>query len=130
MPRIKSLHQAQSALPQSFPLLANPALSSLEPWTATMSLTTTAAANVLRTSQFLVSLTTQPLVLDSGHHLLALQTAVAARVSGGDKIVKSFLLERKLLKMFLKLSSYSLPQVMSPHQTTPTTIQTTLRRQK
>ena len=33
--RIKSLHQVQSALPQSLPLLANPAISSLEPWTAT-----------------------------------------------------------------------------------------------
>ena len=80
--RIKSLHQVRSALPQSLPLLANPALS-LENWTATMNLNTTAVAIVLRTS--LVSLTTQPLVLDSGrcHHLLALQTAVAVRVSAG-----------------------------------------------
>ena len=54
---------------------------------------TIAAAFVL--TDFLVSLTTQPLVLDSGRchrHLLALQTAVAARVSGEEKIVKMFLL--------------------------------------
>ena len=63
-----------------------------------MNMSMTAAAIVLLTSQSHVSPTTQPLlVLDSGKvHLLqlALQTAVAARVSGGDKIVKSFLLER------------------------------------
>ena len=76
LPRIKFLHQVQSALPQSLPLLANPALS-LENWTATttmnLNLVMTAAENVLRTSH--VSLTTQALELDSGrfnHHLLAL----------------------------------------------------------
>ena len=46
--------QAQSAPPQSLPLLANPALSSLEPWTATMmapemALSTAAAVGVTRT---------------------------------------------------------------------------------
>ena len=78
MLRIKSFHQA--ALPQPFPQLANPA-PSLENWTATMNLSTTAAAIVLRDSH--VSLTTQPLELESGRchrHLLALQTAVAAKV--------------------------------------------------
>ena len=85
-------HQVRSALPQSLPLLANPALA-LENWTATTSLSTTVAAIVLRTSQSLVSLTTQPLVLDSGrwHHLLALQTAVAVTVSGEQKMVEIFL---------------------------------------
>ena len=93
LPRINSLRQVRFALPQSLPLLANPALS-LENWIATMNMSMTAAAIVLLTSQSHVSPTTQPLlVLDSGKfHLLlqlALQTAVAARVSGGDKIVKS-----------------------------------------
>ena len=57
-------------------------------------MSTTAAAIVLRTSQSLVSLTTQSLVLDSGrcHHPLALQTAVAAKVSGEKKIVENVLL--------------------------------------
>ena len=56
---------------------------------------TAAAAIVLRASQSHVSLTAQPLELDSGRchrHLLALQTAVAAKVSGEKKIVKIFLL--------------------------------------
>ena len=80
------ISQVRYARPQSLPLLANPALS-LENWTATMNVSTTAAAIVLRTSQSLVSLTTQPLVLDSGRyrHLLALQSlqiAVAAKVGG------------------------------------------------
>ena len=96
-PRINSIHQVLSALPQHLPLLANPALS-LENWTATMNMNTsnmsmTAAAVVFSNS--LVSLTTQPLVLDSGRchrHLLALQTAVAARVSGEDKLVEMFFL--------------------------------------
>ena len=86
--RIKSLHQVQSALTQSLPLLANPALS-LENWTVTMNLNTTAAA--IATSQSRVSLTAQPLVLDSGrcHHPLARQTAVAVKVSGGKQIVEN-----------------------------------------
>ena len=79
-------HQVLSAPTWSLPLLANPALS-LENWTATMNVSTTAAAIVLRTSQSLVSPTIQPLVLDSGRylHLLALrslQIAVAAKVGG------------------------------------------------
>ena len=46
--------QAQSAPPQSLPLLVNPALSSLKPWTATMmvpgrALSTVVAAGVTRT---------------------------------------------------------------------------------
>ena len=95
LPRIKSIYQVRSALHQHLPLLAIPALS-LENWTALTNVSTTAAAIVPKASQYLVSLTTQPLVLDSGrcHHLLALQTAVAARVSGGEKIVESFLFER------------------------------------
>ena len=87
--RIKYPHQVQSALPQSLPLLANPALF-LENWTATTTKLNAAAAIVLRTSQSHVSLTTQPLVLDSGRchrHLLALQTAVAAKVSDEKKIL-------------------------------------------
>ena len=100
LPRIKSPHQVRSALPQSLPLLVKPALS-LENWTAAMNvsmrnMSTTAAAVVLRDSH--VSLTTQPLELDSGRyhrHLLALQTAVAARVSGEDKLVEMFFLKGK-----------------------------------
>ena len=82
-------HQGRSARLQSPPLLANPALF-LENWTATMKKTNAAAAIVLRTSQSHVSLTTQPLVLDSGRchrHLLALQTAVAVKVSDEKKIL-------------------------------------------
>ena len=81
---IKPHQQVQSAPSQSFPPLANPALS-LENWTAittmNLNLVMTAAENVLRTSH--ASVTTQPLVLDSGrchHHLLALHTVVAAKV--------------------------------------------------
>ena len=81
---IKPHQQVQSAPSQSFPPLANPALS-LENWTATttmnLNLVMTAAENVLRT--FHAFQTTQPPVLDSGrchHHLLALQTVVAAKV--------------------------------------------------
>ena len=89
--------QVRSALLLLLPLLANLALS-LENWTATMNMNmsnmnTTAAAVVFRDSH--VSLTTQPLVLDSGRchrHLLALQTAVAARVSGEDNLVEMFFL--------------------------------------
>ena len=95
--RIKSLHQVQSALPQSLPLLANPALS-LENWTATMNMnmsnmSTTAAAVVVIGSH--VSPKTQLLVLDSGRchrHLFALKMAVAAKVSGEKKIVENVLL--------------------------------------
>ena len=49
---------------------------------------TTAAIAVLLTSR--VSMTTQPLALDSGscRHLLALQTAVAARVSGVENVFR------------------------------------------
>ena len=50
---------------------------------------TTAAAIV---PQSHVSLTTQALVLDSGHHLLALQTAVARKVSGEKKFVENVFL--------------------------------------
>ena len=83
-----------------------------------MSVSTTAAAIVLRTSHSHVSLTA--LELDFGrHHLLALQTAVAAKVGGEEKIVENVLL--------LKLKKYSLPQVKSPHQTTPTTTRMTFR---
>ena len=60
-----------------------------------MNTSMTAAAIALRTSQSHVSLTTQPLVLDSGRchrHLLALQTAVAAKVSGEKKIVENVVL--------------------------------------
>ena len=48
---------------------------------ATMTMTIAAAAIVLRTSQFHVSLT-QPLGLDSGTQHFALQKAVAVTVSG------------------------------------------------
>ena len=57
-----------------------------------MNVSTTAAAIVLRTSQSLVSLTTQPLVLDSGRchrHLLALQTVAEVRVSGEENVVEN-----------------------------------------
>ena len=84
---IKPHQQVQSA-PSSLPLLANPALS-LENLTATTRMNTTAVAiAMLRTSQYPVSLTTRPLALDFGrcHHLLAPQTAVAARVSGVENV--------------------------------------------
>ena len=89
-PKIEPHQQVRSAPSQSFPPLANPALS-LENWTAntTINMTLAAAAVVLGDSH--VSLTTQPLMLDSGRfhqHHLALQTAVAARVSGEDKLVE------------------------------------------
>ena len=48
---------------------------------ATMTMTIAAAAIVLRTSQFHVSLT-QPLGLDSGTQHFALQKAVAVKVNG------------------------------------------------
>ena len=53
----------------------------LEPRIATMTMTIAAAAIVLRTSQFHVSLT-QPLGLDAGTQHFALQKAVAVTVSG------------------------------------------------
>ena len=53
----------------------------LEPRIATMTMTIAAAAIVLRTSQFHVSLT-QPLVLDAGTQHFALQKAVAVKVNG------------------------------------------------
>ena len=69
------ISQVRYARPQSLPLLANPALS-LENWTATMRKT--------NASQSRVSLTTQPLELDSGSgkcHHFAQKKALAARVS-------------------------------------------------
>ena len=81
--------QVQSVPPLPFPLLANLALS-LENLTATtrMKKGTTAAIVVLLTSH--VSLTTQPLALDSGscYHFLAQQTVVAARVSGVENVFR------------------------------------------
>ena len=55
----------------------------------------TIAAEIVRTSQSLVSLTTQLLVLVSGrcHHPLAPKTAVAMKVSGEKRIFNLFLLE-------------------------------------
>ena len=88
LPKIEPHQQVRSAPSQSFQPLANPALS-LENWTAntTINMTLAAAAVVLGDSH--VSLTTQPLMLDSGRfhqHHLALQTAVVARVSGVDNV--------------------------------------------
>ena len=83
-------HQQVQSAPSSLPLLANPALL-LENLTATtrMNLRMSAAA-IVRTSQYPVSLTTRPLALDFGrcHHLLAPQTAVAARVSGVENVFR------------------------------------------
>ena len=53
-----------SAPAQPLPLLANPALSSLEPWSATMNLTPAAVDDVGATLP--VSMTTQPVTLEFG----------------------------------------------------------------
>ena len=61
-------------------LLANPALSSLEPWNATMTLSSAAVAAVLRATRFCVT-------LESGRcHHFALQRGVAAGVSVAEII--------------------------------------------
>ena len=76
-----------SALAQPLQLLANPALSSLEPWNALMNLTPAAVDNVATTTP--VSMTTQTLTLESGsrcHHCV-LQKDVAARVSDEENII-------------------------------------------
>ena len=62
-----------------------------------MTIAAAAAAQTQQTqSPWPASLTTQPLVLDSGHHL-ALRTAVAARVSGGDE---KFPIRKNLFEKF------------------------------
>ena len=69
-----------SAPHQPLPLLANPALSSLEPWSATMNLTPAAVDDVSATSP--VSMTTQPVTLEFGrHHHFAQLRAVGLKVS-------------------------------------------------
>ena len=60
----------------------------LEPRIATILLTIAAVANALRASHSHVLLT-RPLELESGSQHFALQQAVAAKVSGGDSIVRS-----------------------------------------
>ena len=81
-----------------------------------MSLSTTAAKNALRTSQSHVSMTTQPLMLDFGRchlHLLALQTAVAVKVSGEQKMLEiPFSLNIKLSDGFLDFSLKTQSRVM------------------
>ena len=68
-----------SALAQPLPLLANPALSSLEPWSALMNLTPAAVDNVGATSP--VSMTTQTVTLEFGRcHHFALLRAVGLKV--------------------------------------------------
>ena len=76
-----------SALAQLLPLLTNPALSSLKPWSALMNLTPAAVDDVGATTP--VSMTTQTLTLESGsrcHHCV-LQKDVAARVSDEENII-------------------------------------------
>ena len=61
----------------------------LESRIVTMLSTIAAAANAPRTSHSHVLIVTQPLELDSGSQHFALQQAVAARVSYGDKIANN-----------------------------------------
>ena len=84
---IQSVHiaQARSAPPQSLPLLANPALSSLKPWTATMTVPMVALLTVVVAGVTLTGLvfSTQLLDLDSGKQCTqgsVLKTAAASRV--------------------------------------------------
>ena len=80
---IKPHQQVQSAPSLSYLLLASPALS-LENLTVTTTFHKNMIAAVAVLGESHVSLTTQPLMLDSGRfhqHHLALQTAVASRVS-------------------------------------------------
>ena len=88
--------------------------------------TTAAAANaqIQLGSALLVSLT-RPMEPDSGRcHQLALQTAVAARVSDMETIIESVPFVEFNLKDYL-------PQVLSRRQTTPTaTLSTTTRRRE
>ena len=87
--------------------------------------TTAAAANaqIQLGSALLVSLT-RPMEPDSGRcHQLALQTAVAARVSDMETIIESVPFVEFNLKDCL-------PQVLSPLQTTRRVILTTSRRQR
>ena len=79
-------------LPNQIVLLCLPhratcVLHLLKPWSATMTQTIAAAANALKTSHSHVLLT-QPLELQSGSQLFALQKAVAAKVSGGVRFGK------------------------------------------
>ena len=68
-----------SAPAQPLPLLANPALSSLEPWSAHMNLTPAAVDDVSATSP--VSMTTQPMTLEFGRCHFVLLRVAAVRVS-------------------------------------------------
>mgnify|MGYP003326606674 CR=1 FL=1 len=80
------------------PHQATSVLHLLEPWIATILVTIVAVANVLRASHSHVLILTQPLELESGTQHFALQKAVAAKVSGGDRFVKMFL--NSILKTF------------------------------
>ena len=71
------------------PHWATSVLHLMEPGIATILVTITAVANVLRTSHSHVLILTQPLELESGSQHFALQKAVAAKVSGGDSIAIS-----------------------------------------
>ena len=107
----------------ALPPLAAPA-QIWKPTTATMItfMTTAAAASVqIQVGSALLVSSTQQLEPNIGSQTshFALQMAVAMKVSDNMKIVKIFL--------FFK---HSLPQVMSPHQTTLATTQTTWRRQR
>ena len=93
----------------------------LEPWTATTLLTIAAAEIAFKASHSLASLT-RPLGLESGrHHQFARQRAVAAKVSSGTTFTKS--------SDHLETLD-SMPQVLSPHQTTLVDILATLIGQR
>ena len=77
------LLQVLSAPAQPLQILVNPAFSSLQSLTATMTMTPAAADDVSRTLQPPVSMTTQPVILESGCHHCVLQKDVALRVSDG-----------------------------------------------
>ena len=134
-PKSKTLFQFNQIVLRCLPHQATSVLHLLEPWIATILVTIVAVANVLRTSHSHVLILTQPLELDSGSQHFALQKAVAAKVSDGDSIAVSLfttwetaMLSRKV-EMNVLFFKHSLPQVMSPHQTTLATTQTIWRRQ-
>ena len=70
-----------SAPRQPLQLPANPALSSLEPWSALMNLTPAAVDNAAMNLPSPVSMTTQPVTLEFGSCHYALLRAAAVRVS-------------------------------------------------
>ena len=83
------LLQVPSAPAQPLPILVNPAPSSLQSLTATMTMTPAAVDDVSRSLQPAVSMTTQPVILESGCHHCFLQKDVAVRVSDEENIIFS-----------------------------------------